>query len=134
MPTFFRRRYMRKTVPTTELTTGADTSQASLKTWAYVAGAVGVAGLATYGVFGFLNNGIYSDLASECPNGDCPPSLESNIDKGRKYQLISFVGLGVGVVGLGVGATLFFLDSGQEQAPQAAVYVGPGSLHLRGSF
>src|ERR1041385_1122326 len=44
-----------------------DTSKGiPLRTWAYVAGGVGVAGLATFAVFGSMSNSKYNELSDQC--------------------------------------------------------------------
>jgi hypothetical protein len=119
-------------VKTVEL--GPDTS---MRTWAYVAGGVGAVGLATFGVFGLINNSSYDELDGDCPNGACPPGRSDDIDAGRRYQLIANVGLGVGILGLGAGATLFVLSANRspaEDARQTAVRVSPGAVSLEGRF
>jgi len=119
-----------------------------LRTWAYVAGGVGVAGLVTFGVFGALNNAKHSKLEDKCTNGSCPSSLSSDRDTGKTYQTIANVGLVVGVVGLGTG-TVLYLMSGKKaektatlpQKPVArrgprveSVSVGYQSVFVAGSF
>jgi len=109
-------------------------SDSSLKTYAYVAGGVGAAGLVAFGVFGMLNNAKYDELDEQCPDGHCAPDRSDDIDQGRLYQTLANVGAVVGVVGLGAGVALFYLGSTQESEPQAAVRVGPGSLTVSGRF
>jgi hypothetical protein len=110
------------------------------RTWAYVAGGVGVAGLATFGVFGAMSRSKYNDLESSCPGGICPADRQSDIDAGKRDQTIANIGLIVGVVGLGTGTALYFLDdksgSGRETAtkPSTSVGLGPGSVTVQGSF
>jgi hypothetical protein len=117
------------------------TSGSSKRTLAYVAGGVGLAGLATFGVLGVMNDSKFSDLESACPNNRCPPDQQDNIDQGKLYQTIANVGLGVGVIGLGASAVLFLLSSDGPEQPQAAFFVkpesisvGPGSIQVRGRF
>jgi hypothetical protein len=112
------------------------TSGSSKRTLAYVATGLGVAGLATFGVFGFLNNSKFGDLEEACPDRRCPPDREEDADAGRMYQTIANVGLVVGVVGVGAGVTLFLLSgSSDEQSPaEARVRVGPGNVSLSGRF
>ncbi len=109
-------------------------SDSLLKTYAYVAGGVGAAGLVTFGVFGMLNNAKYDELDEQCPDGHCAPDRSDDIDQGRLYQTLANVGAVVGVVGLGAGVTLFYLGHSQESEPQAAVLVGPGSITVSGRF
>jgi hypothetical protein len=83
--------------------------RSKLRPFAYVAAGVGVAGLATFTVVGLMANSTYDDLKSACPHG-CPPDKRSEIDKGIMQQTVANVGLGVGLVGLAAGATMFFLS------------------------
>ncbi|HNS96788.1 MAG TPA: hypothetical protein PLJ27_23965 [Polyangiaceae bacterium] len=105
------------------------------RTWAYIAGGVGAAGVVTFGVFGALNQSKYNNLQDDCPNGRCPSDRSDDINAGRRYQTIANVGLVVGVVGLGTGTALYFLskDSGREQ-PTTQVGFGPGSVTVQGTF
>jgi hypothetical protein len=108
----------------------------SMRTWAYVAGGVGAAGLVTFGVFGLMHNSRYSTLEDDCPNGVCPPGRNDDIEEGRRYQLIANVGLGVGIVGIGAGATLFVLSAKRPTRERArtAVRFTPGAVSVEGRF
>jgi hypothetical protein len=106
----------------------------SMRTWAYVAGGAGVAGLLTFGVFGLLNNSSYSSLEDDCPSGRCPPGRNDDIDAGRRYQLIANIGLGVGIVGVAAGTTLFLLGSKQSERPQTALRIAPGAVSVESRF
>jgi hypothetical protein len=108
----------------------------SMRTWAYVAGGVGAVGLATFGVFGVLNNSRYGELDDDCPNGACPSGRNDDIEAGRRYQLIANVGLGVGIVGLGTGVTLLLLSGKQstETARRTTLRVAPGAVSIEGRF
>jgi hypothetical protein len=103
-----------------------------LRTWAWVAGGIGVAGLATFGVFGALSSSKYSSLKDEC-GGPCPESKRDEVESGRTQQTIANVGLVVGVIGVATGVTLFVLGSKSKPA-SSEVVVGPSWLGLRGSF
>jgi hypothetical protein len=122
-----------------------DTGSTSMRTWAYVAGGVGVAGLITFGVFGALNNSKHGKLEDECPGGVCPKELEDDADTGRTYQTIANVGLGVGIVGIAAGTVLFLLSGSEEKtarrsstqaasAPRLNLHVGPRAVSVQGSF
>jgi hypothetical protein len=106
----------------------------SMRTWAYVAGGIGAAGLVTFGVFGLLNNSSYSSLDDECPSGRCPPGRNDDIEAGRRYQLIANVGLGVGIVGVAAGTTLFLLGSKSSEQPQTALRIAPGAVSVESRF
>jgi hypothetical protein len=118
-------------------------SKVGMRTWAYVAGGVGVAGLVTFGVFGLKSRSTYNDLEASCPGGHCPADRGADIDAGKRDQTIANVGLVVGVIGLAAGTTLFVLSrkrgagSGGATAGApagAAVAVGPGAVSFGGSF
>ena len=109
------------------------------RTWAYVAGGVGVVGVATFAIFGSMANSKYNDLKDACPSGPCGPGHEDDINAGKTDQLIANVGLGVGIVGLGVGTVLFFMSgkSSADEAPSATnvrVNLGVRSVAVQGMF
>jgi hypothetical protein len=110
-------------------------SHSSLRPWAYVAGGVGVAGLATFGVFALMAKSTYDDLNTACHGGPCPPSKNGEISSGKTQQLVANVGLGVGVVGVALGATLFVLSM-PKSTPEsgAALVVTPTGLRVDGYF
>jgi hypothetical protein len=112
----------------------ASSGRANLRPWAYVAGGLGVAGLATFTVFGLMSNSNYSDLQGACHPG-CPASKSSEIDNGKTYQLVANIGLGVGIVGVAAGATLFVLSLGGKSTPAATgLVVGPSFVGVRGTL
>jgi hypothetical protein len=115
-----------------------DTSKGiPLRTWAYVAGGVGVAGLATFAVFGSMSNSKYNELSDQC--GKTGPCSQDDIDAGKRDQTIANVGLALGIVGLGTGTALFFLGGKSNSADSHAssgvrVHLGTRSLLVQGSF
>jgi tetratricopeptide (TPR) repeat protein len=106
------------------------------RTAAFIAGGVGVAGLATFGVLGTMSNSKYSELEEACPNAQCSSDEQANIDEGKLYQTLANIGLVVGVVGLGTSAALFLMGGPRqpEQAARVQLRVGLRSIELRGSF
>jgi hypothetical protein len=109
----------------------------SKRTLAYVSGAIGVVGLATFGAFTYLHDPQKN--REGCTQGFCPETTISNAKVSGSYQSLAFAGLGVGVVGLATGA-YFFLTSepSTEEAPpvqpSTGVAVGPGSVVVHGTF
>jgi hypothetical protein len=113
------------------------TSGVPLRTWAYVAGGVGLAGLATFGIFGAMSSSTYSSLDSSCPNHRCPADKQSDVDAGRRNQTIANVGLVLGVVGVGAGVTLFVVSthgSKEAHAHDVRFGAGVGSIAVDGRF
>lgn len=105
------------------------------RTYAYVAGGVGAAGLITFGVFGALAASRYSDLKDACGGKPCPESKRSDVEGGQTRQTIANIGLVVGLVGVATGVTLFVLSkpkSPSEGTTQAVV--GPSFVGLSGTF
>jgi len=110
-----------------------------LRTWAYVAGGVGVLGVATFAVFGSMANSKYDELKNACPGGPCGPGHEDAISAGKTDQLIANIGLGVGIVGLGVGTALFLMggkssDAEATSAKTLRVNLGVRSVAVQGMF
>lgn len=111
------------------------------RTAAFVAGGVGVVGLAAFGVFGALSNSKYRKLQDACEGGRCPTGNQTDIDQGKRFQTLANVGLAVGIVGVGTSAVLFVLSRRQPGAPASdqamsnlELSAGLGSVQLRGSF
>jgi len=114
-----------------------------MRTWAYIAGGVGVAGIATFAIFGAMSNSKNSKLQDNCTNNVCPADLKDDRDAGKRYQTIANIGLAVGIVGLGAGTALYLLSGKKEKAalhhPKSGprvddVSVGYRSVLVTGSF
>ncbi len=106
-----------------------------LRTYAYVAGGVGLAGFATLAIFGALAHSSYDDLQAACGGAPCPASKSGEISSGRTQESVANVGLVVGLVGVAAGATLFVLSLRHAQAgPSAALVVGPAWAGVRGTL
>jgi hypothetical protein len=107
-----------------------------LRTWAYVAGGVGAAGIATFAIFGALAHSAYGDLQSACGTDPCPPSKADEISSGKSKQTIANVGLVVGLVGVAASTTLFVLslkkDATSPAPAGAALVVSPGWMGVEG--
>jgi hypothetical protein len=109
------------------------------RTLAYVAGGIGVAGVATFAVFGLLDHSKYDDLKNRCPGGRCGSDVMSEAETGRQYQTLANVSLGVGIVGLVTSAALLFTAPSKHERPATAggttrVAVGPGAVSVLGTF
>jgi hypothetical protein len=116
----------------------------SLRLGAYVAGGVGVAGLAVFTIGGVMAHSTYNDLNNTCQGGPCPASKDGEISSGKSQQTIANVGLVVGLVGVAAGATLFVLSLKSESGPSASpasppppaasLVLAPGWAGLRGAW
>jgi hypothetical protein len=108
----------------------------SMRTWAYVAGGVGAAGLLTFGIGALMAKSTYDDLNNACHGGPCPADKSGEISSGKTQQTIANVGLAVGIIGVAAGVTLFVLSMPKkdERAPATAVVLGPGWAGLRGQW
>jgi tetratricopeptide (TPR) repeat protein len=101
---------------------------------AWVSAGIGAAGLATFGIFGYLNHQTYSDLQASC-RSVCPADSGERIDAGRRYQLLGNIGLGVAVVGAATATTLFVLSAKRgHEAPPVAVRLSATGLSINGGF
>lgn len=103
---------------------------------AIAAAGVGVAGMILFAVEGSASNTTFDRLKERC-GGPCPQEFAADVETGKSQQLLANVGLGVGIVGLGVGATLFALSMKKKPdatQPQTTWLIGPSSLGVRGTF
>jgi hypothetical protein len=99
-----------------------------MRTLAYVAGGIGVAGFAGFAVFGAMSRSKFNELRDACPGDVCPPERSGEISDGKRYQTFANVGLAVGILGLGAGVTLFVLDN--SSAPSAGASTASGAPRL----
>jgi hypothetical protein len=100
--------------------------------------------LATFIVFGAINQSTFNSLHDQCPSGRCAAPLTSDVDKGRRAQTIANVGFGVAVVGATVGCILLVDGANQAKAEEVArrpgrlvltdFAIGPGAVEVKGAF
>jgi hypothetical protein len=92
-----------------------------LRTWAYVAGGVGAAGLIGFAVVGGIGKAQENDLRDQ----HCAPNCSrSDTDAIKTKYIVADVLLGVGIAGVATGVTLFFLSQPKKETPQT------GKLHF----
>lgn len=111
------------------------TGNPSLRTWALVAGGVGVVGLGAFAAFGAMSQSKLHALESSCPGHQCPPDRQGDIDSGKQFRLLANVGLALGVVGLGAGVTLFVIGSSSSSSTESkdvSLVIGPTSVNVVG--
>lgn len=92
--------------------------------WPWTAFGVGALGLAGAGVLHLARQGARDDLESTCASV-CPPRARDDIDRANTYGTLSAISLGVGVVGLGLGAFLLWKEDDARRAhPAPSTTVG----------
>jgi hypothetical protein len=93
----------------------APTHGSSRKTAAYVAGGVGIAGIALGSVTGVLVLSKKHTMNDNCTGTDCNADGVSAANSAKTLATVSDVGFGVGIAGLAVG-TILLLTGGSESA------------------
>ncbi len=101
--------------------------------WAWIALGVGGAGLATGAIAGLVMLDKQSTLDDVC-TPTCPESSQDDLDGFRTARTVSFIGYGVGIVGVGVGATLLLTRSSSTDKARLMPTLGLGHVGLRGRF
>ena len=102
--------------------------------YGYVVGGIGVATLATSGVFFGLRASKISSLEKVCPDLKCPSSAQqSDIDAGKRYTTLANVALAVGVAAV-AGGLVLVLTSGASSEPSVALAPAAGGAQLIGKF
>jgi hypothetical protein len=116
-------------------------SRGSGKTLAFVALAVGGAGLITGGVTGLVALSKHSDLTNNpaCMDGKCPPSLQGDVDSFRTMRTVSSIGFIAGGVFAATGVVLLLTtgsssQKGERASPELALQLAPGNVSVTGSF
>ena len=85
------------------------------RTLGYVVAGVGVVGLGVGTVFGLQAISKRGDSDDECPDDQCTTRGVELNDEAKSAATLSNVGLGVGLVGLGVGAYLILTAGGSSE-------------------
>jgi hypothetical protein len=119
-------------LPTSREPRGANTP-------AYVSFVLAGAGITAGSIFGVMALSDKSVLDSSCPNRVCPASFQRDLDALNRDALLSTVGFGVGLFGLGAATYFLLRGTGEGRDVKAASgyvlpFVGPGSAGLSGRF
>jgi len=99
-----------------------------------------VAGLAVGGVTGALTLSKAGDVKTQCANGICDPSAKPDLDSASSLATISTIGFAVAGAGAVCGVVGLLLPRTHAetalQSPErrTSVWIGPGSMGVRGSF
>jgi hypothetical protein len=95
---------------------------------------VGAVGLAVGVGSGLAASKKYHAAETSCPADGCTPSGADDVDSFRQLRTISTIGYVVGVVGIGVGVTLWLTAPKQTTTARTGVYLGATTAGVRGSF
>lgn len=101
----------------TEPDGGARGSSSGLRTAAWIAGGAGVIGLGLFVVSLPVQASASGEIDDACGEDRQRCTTADPIDaqsRGRTWQIVEGVGLGVGLLGLGLGTTFFILSSDDE--------------------
>lgn len=107
------------------------------KSVAYVSGAIGLAGLATFGAFTAMNVTQFGTLRDECTQGVCDESTLDDAETSSAYRTLSYVGLGIGVTGIGIATVVLVSgesSSEKEGQPTASLTLSPRSVTMQALF
>ncbi len=100
----------------------------------YVIGGVGLGGLAGFAGLALFANATFGTPADDCKNSVCDKTDMGNAEKKATLMGASYALLGLGVVGLGVGAYLVLSDGSDSSSSTAALSIGPGSVGFAKTF
>jgi hypothetical protein len=110
-------------------------------TLAYVALAVGGAGIATGAITGAIALGKRGDLDDNpaCNDGRCLPSVRGDVDSFRTMRTISSIGFIAGGVCAGAGVVLLLTGGSSSKkaeraTPAMALRMAPGNVSVTGTF
>jgi hypothetical protein len=126
-----------------EASSSSGESQSGLdrRTVGYVSGAVGLLGVGSFVALNVIASSTFGDPKAKCTANACSAAAVDNGETKGRYEGLSYAALGVGLVGLGLGAYLVFYDhsssdsaSTESAAPSTSLRVGPGSVLLRRTF
>lgn len=104
--------------------------------WGWGALAVGTVGLGTGIVSGAIMLDAKSSLDGQCASG-CPESASSDLSRFRTARVVSAIGYGVAIVGIGTGGVLLlFVHPSRRDEARAplGLSVSPGRLDVTGRF
>jgi len=103
------------------------------RTFALVAGGVGLAGVVVGSIFGLKSKSDHDEAEKFCSGSQCRDARGVSAgEAAHSAGNISTIAMIVGGVGLAAGVTLWF--TAPKSSSSAALSVAPGGVQLRGSF
>jgi hypothetical protein len=94
---------------------------ATLRTVGYVAGGLGVAGLAVGTYFGVRAIQKWNDSNADCHGDSCTPQGASNASSAKSSALASDIAIAAGTVGVAAGVVLVLVSEATRRGPAARV-------------
>lgn len=106
---------------------------------AYVAGGIGIAGVATGVITGLMANDRYAEAEDLCENRSCVAGTSGPdaVDAFRTWRLVSSVSYGVGAAGIAAGVVLWLTASDADEPGQTGSIEPWGTAKaagIRGTF
>ena len=101
----------------------------------FIAGGIGLAGLAAGSVTGAIALSDHSDVEGKCPtHRGCSQDVLDQASRGKSLSIVSTVAFAAGAVGVGVG--LYIVLSGGDSGPAVGLMVLPdgGRMGIHGKF
>lgn len=95
----------------------------------WIIGGVGVVSLGASGAFFLMRNSKINELDEVCgpSRSSCPPEAKTTHDDAKRFDLLSKITLGVGVVGVGVGVTLLVTGKKDSSKPATGLRLVPAA-------
>jgi hypothetical protein len=94
---------------------------------------VGAGGLAGFGTFLYLTNSQFNRLNDACTPSGCPATSRDEIDRGKTFEALTYVSLGIGVAATALGIVLLTLP-GPSGRPVVRVTALPHAIGAGGTF
>lgn len=108
------------------------------RTWGYVAGSVGLLSLGATTYFGWKATSKWSEREDHCGSGGCDAAAVDASDAAHRAARVADITLGIGLVGVALGAYLVLSSDGDEaaavRAGVGATPTGPTGLWLQGRW
>ncbi|HTQ43309.1 MAG TPA: hypothetical protein VMI75_11175 [Polyangiaceae bacterium] len=120
---------------TTTATPTATPTPNPVRTWAWIAGGIGLAGIAVGSIAGAVVMSDASTIHSQCQSDQsCTSSGLSAASQSRTFGVISDVGFAVGGAGLVTSLVLFLLPGPKPVVPVASAQPHGGFVGLRATW
>ncbi len=105
---------------------------ATMRTAGFVVGGIGIASLLSAGITGLKLLDDKSDLDACAAEPGC--NTTAIAERANRLVVINALAWGVGIVGVGTGATLLVLDASERGESAVSAEVGLGNVRVYGTF